>query len=196
MLVEFIGTPASGKTTTAAKLFESLKNYNVTTEFLPEEARKFIVYKRKQFNLSYNSLIRLTDQDQLKILKNQIDIELTYKNYCSPEIVIVADSSPLNALLYMTPEMRSSDEVQALVNTWKTQINPIVMRCLPVVLSHVTDCNRVHNHNEINALENLVDPLLEKYSNAAKIKVLAGPREERHQVCLAETLGELIRGAL
>jgi len=196
MLVEFIGCPASGKTTTASKLFESLKNYDVSCEFIPEEARRFIVYKRKELKLSYNSLVKLSDEDQLKILKKQLDIELTYKTFCNPSTVIVADSSPLNTLLYMSDNMIRSQEVQSLVSVWKSVLNPVIFRSTPVTLTNVMDSNRIHNQSEIDVVESKIDPILATYANANKIKVLFGSREERNTNCLSNVLSELIHGAL
>lgn len=196
MLVEFIGCPASGKTTTASKLFESLKNYDVSCEFIPEEARRFIVYKRKELKLSYNSPIKLSDEDQLKILKKQLDIELTYKTFCNPSTVIVADSSPLNTLLYMSDSMIQTQEVQSLISVWKTVLNPVIFRSMPVSLTNVLDSNRIHNQLEIDVVESKIDPILSSYGNANKIKVLFGSREERNTSCLSNVLSELIHGAL
>ena len=73
MLVTFIGSPISGKTTTAAQVFAELKKAGMPAEFVCEIARTFIA------NLRYNrqgDTIKLDDDNQLDIMSQQYHSEL------------------------------------------------------------------------------------------------------------------------
>jgi nicotinamide riboside kinase len=95
MLVCFIGSPSSGKTTAAAGLFSELKNAGVSVEFIPEQAREFIMIKKKEHPQD-----PLTDDDQDVIYFQQKRKEELYARCCEKSI-IVTDGSTFNSFFYM-----------------------------------------------------------------------------------------------
>ncbi len=96
MLVGCIGVPGSGKTTAAAEVFLGLKKTGFTAEFVVEVARQYIAQKKR-----LGGPVVLTDMDQIQIAIQQERIESLMND---PSLIVVSDSSPLNAWLYMTPE--------------------------------------------------------------------------------------------
>jgi len=94
MLIAFVGSPCSGKTTAAAALFSELKNMGKPAEFFPEYAREYIMKKRFTEKTS-----ELNEQDQLNIYDGQKGIEESYK-VMSPNSITITDGSTLNSYFY------------------------------------------------------------------------------------------------
>lgn len=88
-IVNFIGAPCSGKSTTSALIYYKLKQSNYPCEFVPEFARKYIATSRRKV---------LNDADQANIMLGQVYEEGVYEG-CH-DTITVSDSSPLNSLLY------------------------------------------------------------------------------------------------
>jgi hypothetical protein len=163
MIVNIFGCPRSGKTTTAARIFSTFKEQNFVCEFVPEQARIYIARKRVFLNLKPEDQLRLTDEDQYKIMVDQFNAEQLMLYSCGKSSIVITDSSPLNALLYMSKEFRESEEIQAF--TKKTLSNDTCnFYSQPVSWLGGDDPNRVHNHSqslEINSLiPSVIFPLL------------------------------------
>ena len=163
MLLSFIGAPCSGKTTVAALVFASLKEAGQAVEFVPEKAREYIADYRVHHDLFPPKNVTLTDLDQHLIMTRQLESEENFCDACDSSI-IVADSSPLNTLLYMTPEMRALASVQDLIRR-HLALNPIVFYCPPLPSSAWPyDPGRIHDEAASKALDysikTLIFPLL------------------------------------
>jgi hypothetical protein len=90
-----IGAPGSGKSTVMAELFAELKKLGYHTEFLPEEARSFIRFKKRLYN---SNAVYLSDDDQASIGTWQAGKEDDHgKDY-----ILVTDGSVANISLYLS----------------------------------------------------------------------------------------------
>jgi len=173
MLINFVGSPASGKTTTAAMLFAKLKEYGLSAEFVGEEARRYIVI-RKFSKRAFRENPILTDIDQANIMENQADIEDMMVLGTSPDTVIISDGSPLNALLYMTPEFRRENHrVKAFLNMTRTLMTKSLTFVCEPLKSHrdVRDSNRIHNLEQILKIDEQLIPVM----NETGLEHLAPP---------------------
>jgi hypothetical protein len=172
MLIAFVGTPCSGKTTTAARVFADLKDAGYPAEFLPETARLYIAERR----MVKCDSTPLADCDQDIIFTRQSEMEeLLYLS--SPESIIVADSAAVNALLYMTEARRASAMLTASEARMAAARYTLVFRCHPVQAGTMYDPNRVHSFAESQELDGLVDPLLTGLE--LKYISLFGPQQMR-----------------
>jgi len=160
MLVNFIGCPLSGKTTIAAAVFASLKNDGYPTEFISERARFHIARKRA----TEGSRFKLTDEDQFGIFRDQFEHEDSFKR-ASPDSVIIADASPLLALLYMSDEgvQRFSTEQQELLQKATSNMQ-VVLHCDPISNVNVNDPNRLHTLEQNLQIHARIPDLLAKYA--------------------------------
>lgn len=148
MIISFIGSSCSGKTTTAARLFVSLKEAAFVSEFLPEQARMYITNKRLEKNLEPNDKLTLTDEDQFKIMEQQLVFQLKLHKACGNNTMIVTDSSPMNSLLYMTEEFRNKKEVQEMIRL-TLSIPTFNFYAKPIKVGMVlNDPNRIHSTEE------------------------------------------------
>jgi nicotinamide riboside kinase len=131
LIVNFIGAPCSGKTTTAAKLFANLKTMGISCEFVSEFARKYLATRSRGSSLS--------DAEQELIMVSQFSEEGIFENQ---DVITVSDSSPLNALLYMSSH---SEETKALAKKCANDRDAIFFYCHPVPFPTTEDPNRVHS---------------------------------------------------
>lgn len=159
MLISFLGSPGSGKTTTAAMLFAMLKEQGTNCEFITEQARSYIAAKRLREGKPAPEAIELTDGDQCEIMTMQYDIDLAFRFSCrNYPTIIVSDSSPLNSLLYMSPECRMQDRDFSNRVVEQTDIFFIC----PALGLHSADANRVHTAEQsIEIDKKLVQTLTE-----------------------------------
>lgn len=152
MLIGFIGIPSSGKTTLAAEVFASLKRMGVVSEFVVEIARQHIAAKR----LNSSGDVVLTDDDQKQIMQLQLATEVLMSDN---DTITVSDSSPLNALMYMTDECRNDVNVQ---KTYLTSLflYDILVICDGIGSNQSPDHNRLHGQDQSKHLlaqrENLI----------------------------------------
>lgn len=174
MLVSFIGCPSSGKTTTAAMTFARLKDMNFTTEFIVEAARKYIIHKRLEDGLSPGTHPVLTDGDQIHIMAEQFGLEEEYIWSCGPEMTIITDSSPLNALLYMGAKTRASTQVQD-IRKKVLERDTLYFYCPPIPPGDREDQNRVHSYEESLKVDESIGIILADVS----LIPLFGGTEER-----------------
>lgn len=186
MLISFIGAPASGKTTVAALVFADLKEAGVNVEFVPEQARVYIAEKRlrwKKRDLAYPPLegFSLDDGDQIEIMRRQINAEnVFFEAY--PETVIVTDSSPLNALLYMSENCRKTNPfvtTAILRSMLMADVNPYFYAGIPDTANpYVEDPGRAHGFYESKRLEATLGDVVVPHV-PSPMKVLFGTAHHR-----------------
>ena len=183
MLIGFIGCPCSGKTTTAAMTFADLKTMGIATELIPEQARLVIAEKRVRQNLKPEDTVELTERDQAEIIGKQEEYETLLLQACGPEVTLIADSSVLNTLLYMEPELRAEmhDEVAEFLPRYD-----LLFYCSPVKPPSAQDPNRVHSYEQSLKIDREIPKLLSEFN--LKPVGLFGDPKERHHVVLRHIL--------
>ncbi len=157
MIVGFVGTPCSGKSTIATKMFSSFKESGTNCELIVEVARQYIANKRFEEKLK-NQPIVLTDADQQQIAHKQWEVERNMQYSCGTSTIIVSDSSIMNAGLYM-----SEAAFKGLTGFFKdrTLSYDLIFFCHPINLKSLpSDPNRVHNLEEIKLLNDRANELL------------------------------------
>jgi len=171
MLIGFVGSPCSGKTTTAAALFSELKNAGEPVEFFPEYAREYIM--RMRFS---NGSRDLSKNDQLQIYWKQKEIENMYQTM-SPNSLTITDGSTLNSYFYGLEEKLELEE--------ELERYDLIFFCRG--LKHtVSDDNRVHDLDfskklDISMAQKIVSlpPYISK-----KVHTLWGTKEQRLQTAM------------
>lgn len=153
MLIGFIGTPCSGKTTIAAKLFASLKEVGMKTELVVEHARQYIAEKRFKEGLKYSDPVSLTNDDQFDIYRKQILLEKTMVNSTSPETIVISDTTAVSAALYMDDTFEWDPNRRFFANLEGHY--DLIFYCHSLNLKFLPeDSNRIHDLDAINKLEN------------------------------------------
>lgn len=161
MLFNFIGCPQSGKTTTAAMAFAGLKEVGIVSEFITEQARFYIA--KLKLSITPGDSIVLRDEDQLAIMRQQVECDETFVRACGDNVLIVSDSSPLNSTLYMTPNFRETPEVQTLLKrSLAITTMSFYSRPIPRPSHSMTDPNRVHTFDQSLEIDKQIPLLLEQ----------------------------------
>jgi len=171
MLIGFVGSPCSGKTTTAAALFSELKNVGQPVEFFPEYAREYIM--RMRFSSGSRSLSK---NDQLQIYWKQKEIENMYKTM-SPNSLTITDGSTLNSYFYGLQE--------DLILEQELSRYDLIFFCRGLKRS-VSDDNRVH---DIDFSKKLDISMAQKIASlppfiSERVHTLWGTKEQRLQAAL------------
>jgi len=171
MIIGFVGSPCSGKTTTAAALFSELKNIGQPVEFFPEYAREYIMKKR--FSGGGKDMSK---NDQLQIYWKQESIENMYK-VMSPNSITITDGSTLNSYFYGLDEQLTLEQ--------ELDRYDFVFFCRGLKFS-VDDDNRVH---DLDFSRNLDISMAERINNLPllfrkKVHPLWGTKEQRLQAAL------------
>lgn len=180
MLISFVGSPASGKTTTAAKLFASLKDRGMVVEFVAEQARWYIAQERI---LKQKSVF--TDKDQMNILKKQLHCEKIMKKSCGKNGIVITDTSALNALLYMSEEARNLKNVKNIVKTiTSTKHYDLTFLCQPIEINKIEDPNRIHSLSESKKIHKSIEAVFYRFAPEIKLLHLTGTSEERYKQAL------------
>ena len=179
MKINFIGSSGSGKTTVAAMVFARLKELGFCCEFVTEQARLYISglrYKNKDPNFP----VILEDQDQLEIMTKQFRVENIVSYSLNGSGDIICDSSPLNALFYMTEGFRDDSKVKLLVEETLKQ-SDATFYCEPVTAALLLDPNRVHTSEQSLQIDRNISSVLKKCTPGliASIKCLKGSPEDR-----------------
>lgn len=183
MLITFVGCPASGKTTTAAMLFAKLKEMGIAAEFICEQARLHIARIRWEQALDPKDPVALTDNDQLAIMEAQWNIENMLTSVCGNSVVVVSDSSALNALLYMNPALRDHPESSELLTVLLEHYEPgICFYTPPLAAPHVLDPNRVHDEAMGLRVDSMIPEILKSYApGLIPVRLDGNPQERLRQ---------------
>lgn len=191
MLISFIGSPCSGKTTTASLVFSNLKNTGVAAEYVPEYARLYIAQKRVAANLKPSDKLKLTDDDQINIMRQQLHYEKTMKLACGKDVSIVADSSSLGALLYMSEECRASEEVKKMIQE-AVSLQDLLFLVPPVqAMDYPLDPNRVHSAEESQAIHDSLQKVLAEHCPTVTAIHISGDAKLRSHLVIMK-LGETL----
>lgn len=199
MLIGFVGVPCSGKTTTAARLFASLKDDGHNVEFVSERARLHIATLKMALvpidpNLAMlpaTKTVKLTNDDQKEILWAQQNEEAIFKAVSSPYDFIVSDSSILNALLYMSEEARIDIQEDGRLE-WAKEYD-VLFRAHPVTPSrNKNDPNRVHTYEQALALDAQLDSIMSRFVPSVKLIPLMGDSTYRLNTALSEVFNRMV----
>jgi hypothetical protein len=180
MLIGFVGSPCSGKTTAAFSLSSALKNNGKPVEFFPEYAREYIMKKRY---MMHN--ITLGRSDQFAIYTGQKEREMMYK-LMSPNSITITDGSTLNSYFYgLQGDLKLEDELDRY---------DVIFFCRGLKNSEQDD-NRVHDQDFSKMMDKKIAERINNYINFVaedykKICVLWGNKEERLKTAL-EFLDEI-----
>jgi thymidylate kinase len=197
MIINLIGSPASGKTTTAAMVFARIKEQNIPAEFIVEQARVFIAQKRNALGLKPEDKLILTDDDQLAIIKSQIALERTMIQACGPSVVVISDSSALNSLLYMSQELLNTSQVNELIkgitDNYALAGKSLVFWTSLLKVPSGLDPNRVHDQDMIDKIHYKIPRILAaKIPNLTPILSIGNPAM-RCQRMVVEILKALLK---
>lgn len=142
MLLNFLGTPQSGKTTTSAMLFAKLKENHMVAELVLEQARVKIAENRV-----FKGSSKLSEEDQLDIFVKQLNLETVFAK-SSPDSIIISDTSIINNLLYVSNWENDNYRVSQVKDFLQT-FNPLFFVCLPFDTNvEVADNHRIHSLQE------------------------------------------------
>jgi hypothetical protein len=191
MIISMIGSPRSGKTTTAARVFSHLKEASFSCEYIPEQARMVIAEKRAVGDLKPTDQLTLTDHDQYVIMCRQLELQRLMSKACGEDSIIVTDSSPLNALLYMSPEYRNQPAIKMLT-TLALDGQQILFYAKPVPWLGGLDPNRIHDKTQSDIIDSqipqVIFPLLPNQPS-----LLLGDIDLRWRTAVAEVLRSIMK---
>lgn len=179
MLFNFIGCPQSGKTTTAAMVFSVLKEFGFLTEFVPEQARQYIAQRR--FNMRGTGLTPpdLDDNDQFNIMFQQLQIDQVMTYSGGDQVTVISDSSPLNALLYMTDETRYSSQVKGLIQHHLRMLTHSFYMKPVHDPNHYADPHRVHSYEQSLLIDSKIPALLKELAPDLHVTEVDGTMQTR-----------------
>ena len=183
MLVSFIGSPCSGKTTTAAMLFAALKEQGNPCEFITEQARSYIAELRFSRKIAPPGEVKLNDDDQIAIMLRQLHLD-TATRYSVGDGLVITDSSPLLSLLYMTQHCRErmrGHTMEAINQTDLVFFSPSIQ-----ISYHGLDPNRVHTLEQGLEIERSIFPVFKALCPEIfpKVVPLKGTPQTRHSQAL------------
>ncbi len=172
MFASFIGSPASGKTTTAALTFAGFKELGIPTEWIPEKARTLIAGWRSMQGLAPGAPMHLDDFSHLTIMKEQYLIEKQMFFATGNEVYLLADGSTLNSLLYMSPKTRELPYVQEAASK-AAEMYDVIFYCPPILQQATFDPNRVHTFEQSKEIDSRVHEMLAAFEGKIKAPVIA-----------------------
>lgn len=141
--------------------FASLKEVGMVSEFIPEQARLYIAKKKLSLGLEPKDTLKLTDEDQLNIMDAQVTYDETLVLACGPQVMIVSDSSPINAMLYMSPAFREEPLVKALLlRSLSITHHTFYSKPVPRPLNSGADPNRVHTFDQSLEIDKWIPEIL------------------------------------
>lgn len=164
--------------------FAKLKELGMTCEFITEQARLYIANKRWVGGIKPETKIELHDSDQVNIMLKQLDIETIVHHAVGEDVIVISDSSPLNALLYMS-EARRNDEATKDYIEETIEKSDIVFYCAPILGFSSFDPNRVHDEKFSLEVDSQIPTVMTQYAPQVWNKVyhLTGDANARmHQV--------------
>lgn len=131
----------------------------MVAEFNPEQARYYIAKMRVNKGLRPDEVV-LTDEDQFQIMKAQVVADEIFVKACGDRVFIVSDSSPLNSMLYMTPEFRKEPKVQALLKR-ALDLKSVTFHMYPIYRPYLEDPNRIHGEQQSREIDSRIPGLLQ-----------------------------------
>lgn len=195
MIINILGCPRSGKTTSAAKLFTNLKENGFKSEFIPEQARFYIAQKRVHLNLKPTDNLTLTDNDQFEILLRQLETENLMLKACGEDAIIVSDSSPFNALLYMSDAYRAEDQRLSILKNEELIKDRLFFYATPVPWLGGTDPNRIHSKQQSLDIDIKIPTIIFPYLKEQPV-TLTGDSFERGRDITARTIQYLMNSCI
>ena len=190
MIVGVIGAPCSGKTTTAAMAFAALKETGVACEFVPEQARVHIA--RLRLALPPGQPLVLTDQDQLRIMESQLEMERMFRDSLGGGGVVITDTSAYLTLMYLSEDGRHHPKARRVLEEAGYDL---LFHCPPVPRDGMVgqDPNRVHSLEDSLEIDRLMAGVFAehvpgKYESAVR---LSGSSLARHSTVMYELLRRL-----
>ena len=190
MILSLLGSPRSGKTTVAARVFSNLKEASFGCEFIPEQARLYIAEKRVNNNLKPSDSLTLSDQDQVNIMAKQFLYQQLMLKACGDGAIIVTDSSPLNALLYMSEDSKNTNTVKELV-AQTLQLETLYFYCAPVEWLGGLDPNRIHSREQSLAIDSNIITTIYPLLKTTPLTLIGEP-ENRWRFATSEILRVLM----
>ncbi len=185
MLFSIIGSPCSGKTTVASAVFAKLKEDGIPAEYISEQARVYIAKKRVRLGLDPVAQFEMTDHDQFNIMEDQLELEEVLSKACGPDVILIADSSSLNSLLYMSQDFRQDRFVQQMTARSVELINTVFV-APPVQRSGALDPNRVHDYQQSLEIHTSIPNVLQECCPLLKTLPLIGYPSNRMALVLQE----------
>jgi len=140
-LIGFVGSPYSGKTTTAALLFGELKKAGIQVEYLPEYARDRI---RELKNM--RSKVILDEPAQVFIRDFQQVLEERHLLHNGDGAITVTDGSTVNSFFY-----NGSNNLESEINRYD-----VLFFSRNIEERSATDENRVHDLEFSKQMENKI----------------------------------------
>lgn len=175
-------------------VFAKLKENGTPVEFVSEQARMYIAEKRVEWDMLPEAELKLGYQDQVAIMGRQVTAEQTFAKACGPQVVVVSDSSPLNALLYMTPAERKSFSVQRMLQAYLKHID-LAFYAPPIGVSSARiDPNRVHTLSQSLQIDAIIPAVLAKNAPALQVIPVFGDAETRYSQVVAAIYSKQVSG--
>ena len=190
MIIEFLGCPRSGKTTTAARVFANLKEAGFNCEFIPEQARFYIAQKRVSLDLEPTKSLTLDDIDQMNIFNKQYDAQELMLKACGKDALIVTDSSILNSLLYMTDTGIQDESIFNLVQEHITK-DRVTFYSTPVEWVGGLDPNRVHSKEQSDTIDKRIKEWLIP-NTVITAHSLLGDADSRWRMATSEVIRRIL----
>lgn len=174
MMIGFVGSPCSGKSSIAVKLYSSLKEIGLKTELVVEQARQYIAQQRFNNKLLPQEVVSLTDEDQINIYSRQFQMEQMMSYSCGMETLVISDSSCFNTALYTQENFLSTADRPFFKNL--TGHYDLIFYCHPIDLRVLPeDPNRIHNLEEMAGINQKSEKLLHiMNSMGVNVKELLG----------------------
>lgn len=164
--------------------FAKLKELGMTCEFITEQARLYIANKRWVNGLKPEAKLELSDDDQVDIMLNQLDIETIVHHAVGDDVIVISDSSPLNSLLYMSEARRSKEAKKDYIEEMIEKTD-VIFYCAPILGFSSFDPNRVHDEKFSLEIDSQIPTVMTQYAPQVWNKVvhLTGDANTRlHQV--------------
>jgi len=141
--------------------FASLKEVGLVSEFSVEQARLYIAKQRVLWGFGPDDKLVLTDDDQVEIMRIQLELDELLVKACGPKVFIISDSSPVNAVLYMSPQCRKRGDVLDMYRRSKA-ITTASFYAHPFHRgwNDQPDPNRIHDESQSKDIDNLITRLI------------------------------------
>lgn len=193
VLISFVGSPCSGKTTTAAMLFAALKEQGHVCDFITEQARSYIAKHRFAQGLGPNDPVQLSDEDQIHIMDAQLSLDRAFRFAVGDSGLVICDSTPLLGLMYMNPETRNDPRVKRIVEE-SVKTTDILFFCPAVSPPPGLDPNRVHTLEQSREVERNLFPVFQQHCPGifSKVVPLKGLPTTRHSQAVGVILEKML----